>query len=173
LVYHDLCESRLSLDDPGLQNLIEKIDAMLKEFGHATILNVFPSIRYIMPEWSNWNRTKKGMNGILDFIKNTIEQHKAEYNEDAKENPKDFIDAFLNQINDIANASTSFHGNLGHNNLESVMLDLLFAGIETTSTALTWATLFMVKHPDVQRKVQSEILEQVRKWFLQLGGEFG
>ena len=33
------------MDDPALHNLIEKIDAMMKEFGHATILNVVPSIR--------------------------------------------------------------------------------------------------------------------------------
>jgi cytochrome P450 len=31
---------------------------------------------------------------------------------------------------------------------------------ETTSTALTWAVLFMAKHPDVQKKVQVE-LDQV------------
>ena len=37
--------TRLSLDDPALHNLIEKIDAMMKEFGHATVLNVVPSIR--------------------------------------------------------------------------------------------------------------------------------
>ena len=37
--------TRLSLDDPALHNLIEKIDAMMKEFGHATVLNVLPSIR--------------------------------------------------------------------------------------------------------------------------------
>ena len=33
------------MDDPALHNLIEKIDAMMKEFGHATVLNVVPSIR--------------------------------------------------------------------------------------------------------------------------------
>ena len=37
--------TRLSLDDPALHNLLQKIDAMVKESGQATILNVFPSIR--------------------------------------------------------------------------------------------------------------------------------
>jgi len=41
--------------------------------------------------------------------------------------------------------------------LESSILDLLLAGSETTSTALTWATLFMIKFPHIQEKVHEEI----------------
>ena len=37
--------TRLSLDDPALHNLLQKIDAMVKEAGQVTILNVVPSIR--------------------------------------------------------------------------------------------------------------------------------
>ena len=49
----------------------------------------------------------------------------------------------------------------GHQNLRSVLLDLMFAGIETTSTALTWSTLFMIKYPHIQKKVQEEIQNHV------------
>jgi cytochrome P450 len=41
-----------------------------------------------------------------------------------------------------------------------VLLDMLFAGSETTSTALNWAIMFMIKYPDIQRRVQQE-LDQV------------
>ena len=61
------------------------------------------SDRHVMPEWSGWNNAMKAMNGTLDFVKTAIDQHKSNYNEDVKENPKDFIDAFLNQINDKNN----------------------------------------------------------------------
>ena len=61
------------------------------------------SVRHVMPEWSGWNKAMKAMNGTLDFVKTAIDQHKSNYNEDVKENPKDFIDAFLNQINDKNN----------------------------------------------------------------------
>ena len=43
----------------------------------------------------------------------------------------------------------------------AVLLDLLFAGIETTSTALTWSVLYMIKYPEVQKKVQQEILTTI------------
>ena len=75
------------------------------------------------------------------------------------DHPNDFIDAFLAKIEDSPLGS-SFHGTLGIQNLRSVLLDMLFAGSETTSTALNWAVLFMIKYPDVQNRIQLE-LDQV------------
>lgn len=54
-------------------------------------------------------------------------------------------------------ARSSFSGDLGLWNLESCLQDLLIAGTDTTSTGLTWAMLYMVIRPDVQRRVQAEI----------------
>uniref|UniRef100_A0A671QYJ8 Cytochrome P450, family 2, subfamily AE, polypeptide 1 n=1 Tax=Sinocyclocheilus anshuiensis TaxID=1608454 RepID=A0A671QYJ8_9TELE len=42
-------------------------------------------------------------------------------------------------------------------NLIYCVVDLFGAGTETTSNTLRWALLFMVKYPEVQEKVQSEI----------------
>ena len=36
-------------------------------------------------------------------------------------------------------------------------MDLFIAGTDTTSATLSWATLFMILHPDIQRKVQVEL----------------
>ena len=38
---------------------------------------------------------------------------------------------------------------------------ILFSGAETTSSSLLWAILFLLHHPEVQRKVQAEIDEVV------------
>ncbi|XP_069050331.1 cytochrome P450 2J2-like isoform X1 [Lepisosteus oculatus] len=42
-------------------------------------------------------------------------------------------------------------------NLVLCTLDLFIAGTETTSTSLRWALLYMIKHPEIQKKVQAEI----------------
>ncbi|NXP81194.1 CP2U1 protein, partial [Ramphastos sulfuratus] len=42
-------------------------------------------------------------------------------------------------------------------NLVACVLDLLFAGTETTATTLRWALLYMAIHPEIQARVQSEI----------------
>ena len=46
-------------------------------------------------------------------------------------------------------------------NSATICTNLLNAGTETTSTALTWALLFMCLHPDVKNKVQEEIERQI------------
>lgn len=72
------------------------------------------------------------------------------------ENPNDFIDAYLRKIED-SSPDSSFHGQLGRQNLTSSIIDLLIAGTDTTSVTLTWAVLYMIKFPDIQKKVQLEI----------------
>ncbi|KAM4042275.1 cytochrome P450 2K1-like isoform 2-T2 [Anomaloglossus baeobatrachus] len=42
-------------------------------------------------------------------------------------------------------------------NLTSLLLDLLSAGIETSATTMRWALLLMMKYPKIQKNVQKEI----------------
>jgi cytochrome P450 len=39
------------------------------------------------------------------------------------------------------------------------MIDLFFAGMETTSSSLLWTFLYMIHHPDIQQKVHQELDE--------------
>ncbi|XP_015210913.2 cytochrome P450 2J2-like isoform X2 [Lepisosteus oculatus] len=50
-------------------------------------------------------------------------------------------------------AAAGFH----EENLVLCSLDLFIAGTETTTTSLLWALLYMIKYPDIQKKVQAEI----------------
>ena len=110
-----LTGSRLSLDDEKLKRLVEKIDEMVKEAGNVTILNLIPGLRHVIPELTGWNKTKKTIQELIDFISDVIDKHRLDhdkYKEDLETNPNDFIDAFLNKINDEP-AGSSFHGDLG------------------------------------------------------------
>ena len=55
----------------------------------------------------------------------------------------------------------TFFSLLGESLFQAIM-DLFFAGTETTSTSLTWAFLFFIKHPDIQDKCRQEILKVLR-----------
>nr|XP_008108986.2 PREDICTED: cytochrome P450 2D14-like isoform X2 [Anolis carolinensis] len=51
------------------------------------------------------------------------------------------------------NTETSFN----EENLIHVLFDIFVAGAETTSATLTWGLLFMVLHPEVQKRVHEEV----------------
>ena len=74
--------------------------------------------------------------------------------------PRDFTDSMLIEINKTTDKSSSFYGESGIENLRNTLFDLFLAGSETTSTTLTWAALYMVRYPQIQKKVQEE-LDQV------------
>ncbi len=154
---------RFELNDPDLIEIVHKTDRLVAESSNVTLVNLFPSVRHIAPQLSGWTQTSSIMFDVIDFVAKIIDKHLVHFEKDKeilKDTPNDFIDAFLAQ-NVNSEAGSSFHGQLGLQNLRSTILDLLFAGTETTSTALTWATLFMIRHPEHQTKVQEEILRVV------------
>jgi len=155
--------SRLSLEDPELIHFVGLIDELVKEASNISVVNIFPPLRHVFPVWTGWEKTKAIFQNIFKFIDHYIQDHVNEFNlnrSSSLEDPKDFIDAFLGKIEDSSEES-SFHGTLGLQNLRAVLIDLLFAGIETTSTTLTWSVLYMSKYPKVQKKVQQEILATI------------
>ena len=38
-----------------------------------------------------------------------------------------------------------------------ILMDLFLAGAETTSTTLTWSLIYLITHPEKQKKIQDEI----------------
>ena len=64
----------------------------------------------------------------------------------ADDEPKDYIDAFLVENNGILDENKV-------RDLTVNMTDMFIAGSETTSKTMSWVTLFMATHPDVQEKV--------------------
>ncbi|XP_053577328.1 cytochrome P450 2D6 [Bombina bombina] len=64
------------------------------------------------------------------------------------------IDAFLLEME---RAKDDKESSFNKKNLVFTSMDLFTAGIETTSTTLRWALLYMLLYPEVQRKVQEEI----------------
>ena len=69
---------------------------------------------------------------------------------------RDFIDHYLHEVELVSEKNTgqtSFHGKEGLLNLENVLVGLFIAGSETTSTTLNWGMLYMILHPEIQKKV--------------------
>ncbi|XP_067325264.1 cytochrome P450 2D14-like [Anolis sagrei] len=120
--------------------------------GATKILPLF----FIYTSWFSYlpgpqQKLKKDWDDFSTIIKEIVNEHKKTRDTN---NPKDLIDAFLEEIEKAeGNTETSFN----EQNLIHLLLDIFAAGIETTAATLTWGILFMVLHPEVQKKVHEEI----------------
>ncbi|CAO2626764.1 Cytochrome P450 2A3 [Lemmus lemmus] len=93
----------------------------------------------------------KELKGLEDFITKKVKQNQSTLDPNS---PRDFIDSFLIRMQEEKkNPNTEFY----MKNLVFTTVNLFFAGTETVSTTLRFGFLLLMKHPDVQAKVQEEI----------------
>ena len=59
----------------------------------------------------------------------------------------------------IFNISKTFA--LGYYALLNNLIDLFLAGMETTASSLMWTFLYLLHHPDIQRKIHQELDEVI------------
>lgn len=82
-------------------------------------------------------------------LQKTIEEHK----KTLPDTPRDFIDAYLLEIN--KNENEDFN----ELSLISICLDLFSAGAESVGNTLSFCILYMVLYPELQKELYDEIQE--------------
>uniref|UniRef100_L7MZY8 Cytochrome P450 family 2 subfamily B member 6 n=3 Tax=Anolis carolinensis TaxID=28377 RepID=L7MZY8_ANOCA len=142
---------RYEYEDPTFQRLLKLFSDNIRLFGTPSVLfyNMFPALGFL----SGGRKTVlDNREELFAFIKATFMKHLKELDENDQ---RSFIDTFLirQQEEKNNNVNEYFH----NENLQSLVGNLFGAGMETTSTTLRWALLLMMKHPEIQRKVQEEI----------------
>ena len=147
---------RFDYDDPNLNCLMDKLTKIFKRLGKPEVLIncSFPWIVKLFPSFCEEDKNRETINDLRKLMREHIKHHQETLDPN---DPRDFIDKYLIEIENTTDENSSFYKSNGVENLEGTLLDLFMAGSETTSTTLSWAVLFMIRYPDVQRKVQEEI----------------
>ncbi|XP_073530104.1 cytochrome P450 2C14-like [Phyllobates terribilis] len=149
-----LLSRRYEYEDPTILKLIDLINENVRLLGSpwVRLYDSFPTLMDLLP---GPHKTVFGnLRNFYKFIRATFKKQKEELDVNDQRN---LIDAFLAKQQEGKPESTEYYHN---ENLTVLIGNLFVAGMETTSTTLRWGLLLMIKYPEVQKKVQSEI-EQV------------
>ncbi|XP_017639872.1 cytochrome P450 71D9-like [Gossypium arboreum] len=127
---------------------------LVEAAGGFSITDLFPSIK-LLPMISGMRAKLERWHQDLDaMLESIIEEHRARNanTKDSDDVKDDLVDVLLN-LQD--------HGGLEFpvrtENIKAVILDMLIAGTETSSTAIEWAMSEMIKNPRILEKAQAEL----------------
>ncbi|NXG44552.1 CP2J6 protein, partial [Psilopogon haemacephalus] len=142
---------RFPLEDEIFRQLIEASSCMLA-FANSYyyyICEVFQWVAEFLP--GPQQKASSSCEFVRSFVRQEIKTHREKGKIDE---PEDFIDLYLDQIEKTKNIPNSTYD---EDNMVQSVFDLFLGGAETTATTLRWALLYMVAYPDVQEKVQKEL----------------
>ncbi|XP_075895319.1 cytochrome P450 2J5-like isoform X2 [Nelusetta ayraudi] len=141
---------RFDYSDHVFQTLLNDLTEILRNQGSfwGLLYESFPTVMKHLP--GPHNKIFEKTNTVKNFISEEVQRHQKEIDPN---NPRDYIDAFLIEMEKHKDGQLGFT----FNNLALCSVDLFLAGTETTATTLLWALVYLIKHPDVQEKVQAEI----------------
>ena len=131
-----------------LDELRLKISSLL-DFVSSPLLSAgmfFPVLQKDWGKWSPWGRVLHLRKQVDDLIYDLIEQRRAESNQ----NREDILSLMMS-------ARYEDGGAMSNEELRDELMTLLFAGHETTASALSWAFYWVDYLPEVREKLLKEL----------------
>ncbi|XP_040179149.1 cytochrome P450 2C19-like [Rana temporaria] len=142
---------RFDYEDKTFLHLLETLKEIFKLVNSAAVqlLNSFPSVFSRLP--GPHQKLFKNMGKIQAFVLEKVKEHQKTLDKDC---PRDYIDCFLIKMEEEKNnPNTEFH----FQNLFVSVMNLFFAGTETTSNTLKRSLTILTKYQDVLVKAQEEV----------------
>uniref|UniRef100_A0AAT9UTR8 Cytochrome P450 15A1 n=1 Tax=Maconellicoccus hirsutus TaxID=177089 RepID=A0AAT9UTR8_MACHI len=139
---------RFSLNDKKLRKLVHLVHKgfrLVDMSGGA--LNQMPFLRFVAPELSGYNSLKAIITEMMDFLKEVVKKHQ-------EFQGNNFINTFLQEVKNNENNKNS---TFTENQLLVLLEDFFMAGTETTSNTLSFVIFYLIKYPEVQKKIHIEL----------------
>ncbi|GMR54416.1 hypothetical protein PMAYCL1PPCAC_24611, partial [Pristionchus mayeri] len=168
LIWQQTFGRTLPYDDPLLEQVKDYAKDFVVAFSHPAVLalELFPSIIHFDKILGSPIKKFLDINNFfLAQIEKELETVKRNMNED--EESECFADAFMREMKRRERKGED-PGSFTHIQLVTACYDLWTAGFETTVTTLRFALHYMINNPEIQRKAQREIDENVGKRSIQM-----
>ncbi|XP_020220052.1 cytochrome P450 76T24-like [Cajanus cajan] len=132
------------------------IRGMMEEIGRPNIADFFPILRPLDPQ-RVLARTANYFNKLFKIIDEIIEERmSSRASKSDSKVCKDVLDSLLHNIEESASL-------LSRNDMLHFFLDLLVAGIDTTSSTVEWVMAELLHNPDKLAKARKELHEVIGK----------
>ncbi|GAB1604905.1 cytochrome P450 26B1-like [Argonauta hians] len=131
---------RSDLDEAIVQKLIKEVKIF-----EANLMSIPLNI-----PGTGFYKSMKARAEICAVIQFALKQNQA--NQNCPEQPKDFLNSLHSMLQDNNNNDNNIK-----KKIEDSILEIIFAGNITTSTATFWALYLLAEHPDVLQKLRQEL----------------
>ena len=152
---------KLDLEDPNLIKIVDSFNYLVRNANPLSPLTAalpHPAMSKlpILSKLTGYDLMIDTFKPLVQLMQPFVEEHRRTLDPD---HIRDFLDLMLLE-QQKSDPSSCFHGKLGSVTIINAMIDMFFAGNETTASSLLNLFLQMLHHPEVQEKVHWEI-EQV------------
>ncbi|XP_018422663.1 PREDICTED: cytochrome P450 2G1-like [Nanorana parkeri] len=151
VIFSIMFGNRHDYDDVKLLSILNTMNEtfFIASSGWGQVFEMFPRIMCLIP--GKHQKIFSNMEKLLHYVKTRVEMSQKTLDTD---NPRDYVDTFNgNPLKDKNNPHTEYN----MTNLVNSTLQIFFAGVETTSSTLTYALHIFMKYPEVLAKVYKEI----------------
>ena len=152
-----LTAEMLTFEDQKIELLLEFGVLIAKQLVGGSIVHKIPFHSYLPIEVNrNIKRTKEITSSMIPPV---FQSHLETYTPGVI---RDMTDSFISAYKkEIAKETAKDIGSI--DDIQGLMLDVIFAGSDTTSSSLAWFLFCMVSFPEIQKKIHDELDKKIDK----------
>ncbi|XP_014675038.1 PREDICTED: cytochrome P450 18a1-like [Priapulus caudatus] len=149
LILSLLMNTTLDYDSPKVASFLTEQEKGLQAFGKIILMNFLPMLKAVPGFRSAGAEVRKSHSAATRFVKMILDEHRQTLDGSSGQH---LADAYLLKQED----GRSVDG-LSEQHIVQALCDLFSAGFDSTVSTLMWALLYLIKHPEVQERIQADI----------------
>lgn len=156
-IWEWVTSKKLSLLHPKVKLIVEFNDKISKLWTQFTPAQLIPGVSHLP---TTFNRELSEVVRMRELLFGPeLKYHRETY---VPEVTRDLTDSFLTAFEkEIGKEKGDEIGSI--DDIKGLMVDIVYAGSDTTSSVLAWYILYIVLHPEVQKRIHEELDEVVGK----------
>nr|AIA09038.1 costunolide synthase [Cynara cardunculus var. scolymus] len=155
MVNNVICKATLGDSCKDQAKLIELLYDVLKTLSAFNLASYYPRLQIlnvISGKKAKWLKMQKQLDGIMNDI---LKEHRAEGRKNNEQ--EDLVDVLLR-----VKETGGLDFNIRDDDVKAVILDMLTAGTDTSSTTLEWAMTELIRNPEMMKRAQTEVRSVVK-----------